>query len=78
MTLTAYIAEYSSDGGETWTVGAIHWTLDSAVSEANRRARVALWRPRKLELHDRGLVDSDETIDAYQRVQDARKTLSRG
>ena len=74
MTITAYVAEYSSDGGNTFECGDIKWTIDAATAEARSRSKVSLYRLRRIILHDAGVVGFVESARSSMRVLEAERT----
>jgi len=76
MNLFIYLTEYSSDGEQTWTAGALHWTVDSATDEGRKRGQKSAWRIRRAAIHDAGLVEFDEIIGAIDHLCEAERILA--
>ena len=74
LTLHAYCVEYSSDAGETWTTGSLHWTVESAADEGHERGQQCYWRIRQIALRDCGLVPFEQTCDALDAIREAHQT----
>ena len=70
MNLTAYTVEYTTDGGESWETGALHWTIESAADEGRTRGKCSYWRLRQIILHDGGMVPFEETCEALDNLRE--------
>jgi hypothetical protein len=72
--LFAVIVESSDDGGQSWEIHGIAWTLGEAAIKA--REIPWSWRLRRVRLTDAGLITRERTKEALSEAEKLEELFS--